>query len=173
MRNEYGLDEVGESFEDKSTKHSSPKLPSIPFCIRKMIISPPCPTIELPIAPQKCMPVHKEHILLKDVSDEDDIEFDIEKKLIELASKQDLEILAVSERIMLNSKKKRRNMFSLFRRSPLETLSVIVKYHPLTFYGFVGMGILLTAMGSGFYTVYTFLLVFICFLLFLYFLCFG
>ena len=30
---------------------------------------------------------------------------------------------------------------------------MIVKYHPLTFYGFVGMGILLTAMGSGFYTV--------------------
>lgn len=72
------------SFEDKSTKHSLPKVPSIPFCIRKMIISPPCPTIELPIAPQKCMPVHKEHILVKDVVDKDDIEFDMNIDTVEV-----------------------------------------------------------------------------------------
>jgi hypothetical protein len=64
-----------------------------------------------------------------------------------------LEVLAINERISLNSKKKRRNMISLFKRSPLETMSVIVRYHPLTFYGIVGMSILLLAIGSGFYTV--------------------
>ncbi|MGA1873942.1 MAG: hypothetical protein ACMUHY_09765 [Thermoplasmatota archaeon] len=82
-----------------------------------------------------------------------DMELDVEQKLVELASKQDLEVLAIKERISLNSKRKRKNLFNVFRRSPLETLSIIVKYHPLTFYGSVGMAILLVAIGSGFYTV--------------------
>jgi hypothetical protein len=82
-----------------------------------------------------------------------DMEIDIEEKLMELARKQDLEILAINERISLNSKKKRSNMINLFKRSPLETISVLMRYHPLTFYGGVGLAILLLALGSGFYTV--------------------
>jgi len=82
-----------------------------------------------------------------------EMELDVEKKLLELASREDLEIYAINEQITLTSKKKRRKMFSLFRRSPLDTISYFVKYHPLTFYGGVGMGILLSAIGSGFYTI--------------------
>jgi hypothetical protein len=82
-----------------------------------------------------------------------DVEMDVEKKLVELASNEQLEVFAINEKITLTSKRKRRKMFNLFKRSPLQTLAYIMKYHPLTFYGAVGMGILLTAIGSGFYTI--------------------
>jgi len=82
-----------------------------------------------------------------------ELELDVENKLLDLASKQDLEVLSINERISLNSKRKRKNLLSVFKQSPLKTASAIVKYHPLTFYGSVGMGILLVALGSGYYTV--------------------
>ncbi|MBN1389870.1 MAG: hypothetical protein JXA22_04415 [Candidatus Thermoplasmatota archaeon] len=78
---------------------------------------------------------------------------DVENKLTELASKQDLEVLSIRERIPLSSKRKRQNLFSIFKRSPLKTMSIIMKYHPLTFYGSVGMLILMVAIAAGFYTV--------------------
>lgn len=82
-----------------------------------------------------------------------ELEVDIEQKLVNLASKEDLELLSIEEKISLNSKRKRRRMFRLFRRSPLETLSIIMRYHPLKFYGSIGMMMLLTAIGTGFYTI--------------------
>ncbi|MFW3145799.1 MAG: hypothetical protein ACMUIE_03190 [Thermoplasmatota archaeon] len=81
------------------------------------------------------------------------IEMDIEKKLSELAHKENFEILAVDERVSIASKRQRRKLMKGFRRSPLEMLTFLMRHHPLTFYGSVGMGILLLAITSGFYTV--------------------
>jgi len=81
------------------------------------------------------------------------IEFDVEKKLMELATDEDMEILAVNERFLLNRKRQKREYFAMFRRSPLHALSALVRYHPLTFYGSIGLVMLLFALGSGFYTI--------------------
>jgi glycosyltransferase involved in cell wall biosynthesis len=80
-------------------------------------------------------------------------EMDIQKRILELASKQDLELWAISEEVSLQSKKNRRKLIRLFKRSPLEVLSGLVRYHPLSVYGFIGLLLLSLAILSGFYTV--------------------
>ena len=78
---------------------------------------------------------------------------DIQKKMIELASKDDLELWAISEEVSFTSKKTRKKFFKLFKGSPLDALTGLIRYHPLTFYGGVGLIILSLAIVSGFYTV--------------------
>jgi len=82
-----------------------------------------------------------------------DPETDIKEKILELASKEDLELWAVSEEVSFQSKKTRRNLFELFKRSPIEVLSGLIRYHPLLFYGISGLLVLSLAILSGFYTV--------------------
>ncbi|MGA1821675.1 MAG: hypothetical protein ACMUIG_04035 [Thermoplasmatota archaeon] len=84
---------------------------------------------------------------------EGDPEFDIEKKLEEIADLADLELIAIDEKVSIQSKKQRRNFLKMFKKSPIEMLSILVKYHPLMFYGSIGMFILLMSLISGFYTV--------------------
>ncbi len=80
-------------------------------------------------------------------------EMDIQKRILELASKQDLELWAVSEEISLQSKKNRRNLFRMMKRSPLEVLIRMIRVHPLSVYGLIGLILLSLAILSGFYTV--------------------
>ncbi len=80
-------------------------------------------------------------------------ELDIQKRILELASKQDLELWAISEEISLQSKKNRRKLFQLFKRSPGEVMTGLIKYHPLSVYGLTGLILLCLALFSGFYTV--------------------
>ena len=82
-----------------------------------------------------------------------DPEMDIKEKILELASKEDLELWAISEEVSFQSKKTRRNLFELFKRSPIEVLGGLMRYHPLLFYGISGLFVLSLAILSGFYTV--------------------
>lgn len=78
---------------------------------------------------------------------------DIQQKMLELATKEDLELWAISEKVSFQSKKTRRNFFQLFKGSPINAMKGLVRYHPLTFYSVVGLVILSVAILSGFYTV--------------------
>ena len=80
-------------------------------------------------------------------------EMDIEQRLQSLASMDNLELLAIDEKVSLQPKKKRYNIFKVIWRSPLVSIPRIIKYHPLLFYGSIGMIILFLAMVSGVYTV--------------------
>ena len=82
-----------------------------------------------------------------------DIDMNLRKYLLEYASSENMEVLAIDELFSVNSKKQRNNMFNLFRRSPLEMISALVKYHPLLFYGMIGMTFLLVAIFSGIITI--------------------
>jgi glycosyltransferase involved in cell wall biosynthesis len=78
---------------------------------------------------------------------------DIQSKMLELATKEDLELWAISEEVSFQSKKTRKNFFKLFKGSPIDALSGLIKYHPLTFYSGIGLLVLSLAILSGFYTV--------------------
>lgn len=80
-------------------------------------------------------------------------EMDIQKRIIELATKEDLELWAISEEISLQKKKNRKKVFELFKGSPANSFMGLVRYHPLTIYGLLGLLILSVASITGFYTV--------------------
>lgn len=77
----------------------------------------------------------------------------VEETLFELASKSELELLAIRENIISRSKKKRGNILRMLPRSPLSALSQIVRFHPLFFYSILGSLTLLASIVLGFYTL--------------------
>jgi len=79
--------------------------------------------------------------------------FRVEDKLLELASKEELEMLAIKESTESRSKKKRTYILKAFPTSPLKVITILIRYHPLLFYGALGLLMILLALASGFYTV--------------------
>lgn len=89
--------------------------------------------------------------LIKNVGYE--MEVDIKKQLFELASSENLEVLSIDEKFSVKSKRQRKKLFRLMKRSPGEMMTQLVRFHPLFFYGSVGLIIILTALFTGFYTI--------------------
>jgi len=78
---------------------------------------------------------------------------DVEKKMMDLASKAELEVENVSERFRLNSKKVRRRFLRSFWKYPSKTITYFFRSHPLTVFGGLGLFVLLVATGAGIYTI--------------------
>ncbi len=84
---------------------------------------------------------------------EGDFGQDVEKKMMDLASKAELEVENVSERFRLNSKKVRRRFLRSLLKFPIKTITYFFRSHPLTVLGGIGLSVLLVATGTGIYTI--------------------
>ncbi|MCU0799741.1 MAG: hypothetical protein MUC62_08745 [Candidatus Thermoplasmatota archaeon] len=82
-----------------------------------------------------------------------DFGYDVEKKMMDLSSRGELEVENVSERFRLNSKKVRRNFIRSFWKYPTKTITYFFRSHPLTVFGGLGLFVLLVATGTGIYTI--------------------
>ena len=77
----------------------------------------------------------------------------VESELVDVASREDLEVLSIKEMIETRSKKRNISFLKFLPRSPLGTITALVRYHPLLFYSMLGMATITSAFVGGLYTV--------------------
>jgi len=75
--------------------------------------------------------------------------YKVEDKLFELASEEDLEMLAIRERSGRKRKKQKTSLFKGIPTDPFKAMTALVRYHPLSFYGSLGATSLFGAVLSG------------------------